>query len=48
MKILIILILLLTLNIKSAEFKIDAYGYDKSKLYTLSEKHIYVVILMMQ
>ena len=20
----------------------DAYGYDKSKLYTLSEKHIYV------
>ena len=25
-----------------AEFRMDAYGYDKSKLYTLSEKNIYV------
>ena len=28
--------------INSAEFRMDAYGYDKSKLYSLSENHIYV------
>ena len=32
----------LTSLINSAEFRMDAYGYDKSKLYTLSENNIYV------
>ena len=29
-------------SVNSAEFRMDAYGYDKSKLYTLSDNNIYV------
>ena len=38
----ILLLFLYKFNLQTAEFRMDAYGYDKSKLYTLSEDHIYV------